>query len=245
MKNGPTLAILGFHQIGLPEEWNTWFYIPEATFADQLRYLRDEHWTVLDHNMLLQGLENPQRLPERSAFLTFDDGCLTFLDTALPWLRRFQYPAVHFVPTDYIGKYNSFDQGVAPRERIFGWNDLRTLERFGVSVQSHAASHRRFSELYAEQQREELSRSKRVLEDGLQRRISLFAFPQGDEGPDPDGTGRMLLDEGYRAAFLYGGGPIHPPVNTPYRLTRVAMGPGTDLEQALNRVDIRNDEVTT
>jgi hypothetical protein len=55
----------------------------------------------------------------------------------------------------------------------------------------------------------------------------------------------MLLDAGYRAAFLYGGAPIHPPVNTPYRLTRVAMGPGTDLEQALNRVDTRNDEVTT
>jgi hypothetical protein len=42
-----------------------------------------------------------------------------------------------------------------------------------------------------------------------------------------------LVRAGYRAAFGYGGQPFSTPVNDPYRLERVAMGPDTDLEAAL------------
>ena len=36
--DGRQLAILGFHKIGEPAAggWETWFYIPEATFVEHL-----------------------------------------------------------------------------------------------------------------------------------------------------------------------------------------------------------------
>ena len=66
------------------------------------------------------------------------------LEVALPILKRFDAPAVMFVPTDYIGRRNTFDAGVEPDEAICDWEDLRALADQGVSIQSHASSHRRF-----------------------------------------------------------------------------------------------------
>ena len=71
-----TLAILSFHKIGAPSdrEWNTWFYIPEKVFIDQLVWLRKNDWDVIGIHDFLRGLSDPGSLHERSALLTFDDG---------------------------------------------------------------------------------------------------------------------------------------------------------------------------
>src|SRR5262245_35207660 len=95
------LAILGYHKVGAPSPgaWETWFYVPEHTFLGQLSYLRDNGWQVIDLATMLRGLTAPTELPHRAALITFDDGYRSVLEVALPCLRRFGYPAVHFVPT--------------------------------------------------------------------------------------------------------------------------------------------------
>lgn len=229
------LAILGYHKIGAPSRgaWETWYYVPESTFLDHLGYLRENGWRVIDLAALLRGLASPGELPRRAALITFDDGYKSVLEVALPCLLRFGYPAVHFVPTDFIGGRNWFDGGAEPEEDICGWDDLRELERRGVSVQPHGAAHRRLSELDAGELEKELRRPKDVLEAGLGKAVECFSFPYGDGGPDPRATGRELHRAGYRAACLYAGGPNRLPVADPYRLDRVAVGPDTDLRTAL------------
>ena len=133
-----TLAILGFHKIGpAPGGWETWFYVPQATFVGYLDYLKEDGWQVLDVAAFLRGLAEPDSLPQRAALITFDDGYRSILDHGLPELRRFGYPAVMFVPTAFIGGHNNFDADNEPEEAICGWKELRELERCGVSVQSH------------------------------------------------------------------------------------------------------------
>ena len=151
----------------------------------------------------------------------------------LPWLHRFGYPGVLFVPTDFIGKCNEFDAGVEPQEAICDWDDLRELDRYGVSIQSHGASHRRFSELTPAELEDELRRSKATLEAGLGKAVETIAYPFGDGGVDLQAVDRALERTGYRAACLYGGGPNRVPVANPYRLTRLAIGPDTNLQAML------------
>jgi peptidoglycan/xylan/chitin deacetylase (PgdA/CDA1 family) len=143
--NGRMLAILGFHKIGEPPPggWETWFYIPEATFVEHLSYLWEQDWQVIDLATFLKGLQAPNSLPERAALLTFDDGYRSMRTVAVPLLLQFRYPAVFFVPTDFIGERNTFD-AAEPEEALCDWDDLVELERHGVSVQSHGASHRPF-----------------------------------------------------------------------------------------------------
>jgi peptidoglycan/xylan/chitin deacetylase (PgdA/CDA1 family) len=230
------VAILGYHKIGQPSVggWETWFYVPEDTFGEHLRDLREARWQVLDVQALLRGLAEPESLPERAAVITFDDGYRSTLDVAVPWLHRFGFPAIVFVPTGFIGGWNRFDVDCEPQEAICNWDDLRELERVGVSVQSHGVWHRRLSELSPEEQEEELCRSKEVLEDGLRKPVELFSFPYGDAGSDPWNMGETLDRAGYRAACLYGGGPNPVPVADPYALSRIPMGPDTDLKAVLS-----------
>ncbi len=242
-----TLAILGFHKIGEPppDGWETWFYIPEETFVEQLSYLREDGWQVIDLATFLEGLAAPNSLPGRVALLTFDDGYRSMRTVALPWLLRFGYPAVLFVPTDFIGARNTFD-AAEPEEALCGWDDLVELDRQGISVQSHGASHQAFSDLAPAEQEGELRRSKAALEAGLGKRVEVFSYPYGDDGvssyPYGDDVAssqvlrrvqETLKRAGYRAACLYGGGPIGLPATDPYRLTRLAVGPDTDLQAEL------------
>jgi peptidoglycan/xylan/chitin deacetylase (PgdA/CDA1 family) len=231
------VAILAFHKIGQPPAhgWESWFYIPEEIFAGYLSYLHESRWQVIDLATCLQGLVTPDALPRRSVLLTFDDGFRSIRRVALPWLLEFRYPAVLFVPTDFIGGRNWFDAGEEPLEAICDWDDLRDLERYGVSVQSHGASHRHFSKLDLIQQKDELVRSKAVLEAVLRKSVTIFSYPYGDGGVDPGVQQTMLKQAGYASACLYKGGPIRLSNADPFRLPRIAMGPDTDLPAELER----------
>jgi len=229
------VAILGYHKIGRPAPggWETWFYVPEATFAEQLAALRDGGWQPVDLAAFLSGMAEPERLPERAALITFDDGYRSVREIALPWLERFSYPAVVFVPTDFVGRTNRFDLESEPEEALCDWDDLRELAHCGVAVQSHGASHRAFSELAPAERALELELSKAVLEAELAQAVELFAYPYGDDaGVVPD-VREALARTGYLGACLYGGGTFSIPPPDPYRLERLAMGPDTDLTTAL------------
>lgn len=231
------LAVLGYHKIGPPPPggWESWYYIPEAAFAAHLAYLAAAGWEVIDADAFLRGVETPETLPDQAAMITFDDGYRSNRRYALPALREYGYPAVLFVPTDYIGGSNTFDGGAEPEEPICDWDDLNALQSAGVSVQSHGASHRAFSALSGPDLEDELHRSRRCLEEGLGTDVSLFSYPYGDAGTDTGATTAALGRAGYRAAFLYGGAANPVPVPGRYGIERLAMGPETDLESELGR----------
>jgi peptidoglycan/xylan/chitin deacetylase (PgdA/CDA1 family) len=230
------LAILAYHKIGEPPpgEYTTWNYVPEATFCQQLAQLAELGWTPIDHACFSRGLSEPETVPERAALLTFDDGYRSMRTVVLPVLERLGVPATLFVPTSFVGGTNRFDEGIEPEEPICDWPDLATLERAGVSVQSHGVTHRHFSNLSPAEQREELQTSKATLERHLGAPVDAIAFPYGDAG-DPEAMADLLAASGYGAAFLYGGGPSPLPVQDRYRIPRVAMGPDSDLEALLPR----------
>ncbi len=200
-----------------------------------MRLLREGGWNVIDVSTLLAGLDDQDAWPPNAVLITFDDGYRSNLEVAAPVLSRFGYPAVIFVPTQFIGGCNAFDADIQyePREIICGWDELFELERNGVSVQSHGVSHRRLSELSPGEQEHELSASKSVLESELGKPVELFSFPYGDGGGAPRTTADLLARCGYRGACLYGGGPMQLPVGDRFRLTRVAVGPDTDLASEL------------
>lgn len=231
------LAILGFHKVGEPSPsgWETWYYIPEAEFAGYLNYLRENNWQVIDLATLLRALREPNCLPQRSVLLTFDDGYRSTLEVALPLLLQFGYPAVVFVPTDHVGMgSHSFDANShEPDEPLCNWDELRELERCGVSVQSHGATHRALSELTLAEQEAEMVRSKAALEAELRKLVEMFSYPYGDNGANPQEVGNALERAGYKAACLYDGFLASLPITDPNSLSRLFIGRGSDLQAEL------------
>lgn len=230
-----TVAVLAYHKIGEPlsNGWQTWNYVAEETFRSQLRVLRSEGWEVVDHATFLAGLDDPAVLPQRSALLTFDDGYRSMLVTATPILEALAMPAVCFVPTQYIGDCNVWDRDNEPDEPICDWGELRELGQRGVSIQSHSVSHPDFATLSLDRVLAEVRDSKRHLEEGLDAPVDSFAFPYGATGEDVAAVDGMLAEAGYRAGFVYKGGRFELPAAAPFRMTRIPVGPDTNLEKWL------------
>lgn len=231
------LAILGYHKIGEPppDGWHTWNYIPAAVFEEQLKYLTVNGWSVINVDTFLEGIKNNKLLPEKAALITFDDGYKSNLEIALPILQKFSYPAIVFVPTSFIGSYNAFDADILfePKEQICTWGELKQLEDNNISVQSHGVTHRHFSKLSGEAQIAEVITSKNILEKGLNKEVSIFSFPYGDDGIDKKEIKNLLINAGYQAACLYGGSIVNLVNADPFRLERVAIGCDTNIETAL------------
>jgi peptidoglycan/xylan/chitin deacetylase (PgdA/CDA1 family) len=226
------LAILSYHKVGDPPggAWEPWYYVPAGLLAEQLTALRDDGWEFVDVAAALDGLSDPQALPERSALVTFDDAYRSLLELGLPVLRELGVPGVVFVPAALVGTESSFDAGISePVEPICTWDELRALNAGGVSVQSHGLEHVRLSKLEGDRLERELLESKRTLERELGKPVEVFAFPYGDGGADPSAVSESLERCGYRAACLYGGGPVDLPTAEPYRLERLAIGLDSDV----------------
>ena len=232
------VAVLAYHKIGEPsiKGWHTWNYVPDKVFEKQLQYLKDDAWQVIDEKQFLDGLDQPETLPHKAALITFDDGYRSNLEVAVPILKRFSYPAIVFVPTAFIGGYNAFDAEISfePKESICTWNELRALERNKVSVQSHGVNHFHFSELSLKQLLEEIQQSKKILEENLDKPINLFSFPYGDNKKDSIEVEKVLSEQGFKAAFLYGGPSVKFPLSSPFNLSRIPVGPDTDFRIVLN-----------
>jgi peptidoglycan/xylan/chitin deacetylase (PgdA/CDA1 family) len=233
-----TLAVLGYHKVGPPgpSAWETWYYVPEQVFADQIATLSASGWETIDIGSLRATLAGTLRLPERAALITFDDGYRSVHEYALPVLQRLACPALLFVPTDFVGRTNEFDSDVEPEEPMCSWAELGELSRSGVAVQSHGTTHRAFSDISPAERGREVADSKAALEARLEEPVDIFAYPYGDDADGADDVRAALAENGYRAAFGYGGGPFDVARADRYRLARIAMGPDTDLPAELSAV---------
>ena len=237
MKN-KILAVLGYHKIGKPAKggWETWYYTGEEIFKTHLRAIQETGWPVLSAGQFLKGLDDPSLFPQRSVLITFDDAYASISSYAQPILDEFGYPAVVFLPSGLAGGMNTFDAGLQPDEAICGWSGLRELEKKGTSVQSHGVTHGRFSGLNEKALLYEISASKLDIEKNVNNTVSLLAYPYGDNGADPDLTDSFLKMAGYRAAFLYDDGINYLPPANPFRLSRIPMGPDTDITGVFSKL---------
>jgi peptidoglycan/xylan/chitin deacetylase (PgdA/CDA1 family) len=179
------------------------FSITESRFRTQMEHLLREGYHPVPLAAVLDSVERGVALPPRPVCITFDDGCVSVHDLALPILRELGIPAVLFVTTDpeaFCFKLGSNSQRrVSPEE-------LRTLEAGGVAIGSHALTHGPLESMDDDGIRKELGESKRWLEDALGHPVDSFAVPLNWYGPR---CRRIAQELGYRAVMTSDNGTIH------------------------------------
>ncbi len=74
-------------------------------FRRQLTFLH-KNYTLIDPTTLLESLRGLYPLPERAAFITFDDGLRNNSVVAAPVLDEFCIPATFFLPTAFLDEVN-------------------------------------------------------------------------------------------------------------------------------------------
>ena len=174
--------MLCYHSIGprRVEELQPWELEP-AYFDDQISYLRDVGYEPVALGELAAWLQDPTAvsIPAHPVVVTFDDAYTNF-EVAADILAVHRVPVTLFVPTAYIDDGSSwYDTPDARRSRILSWDALRDLNGGGVEIGSHSHRHVPLDEVPFGEARDDIDRSKRLLEDQLGERVRSFAYPYG------------------------------------------------------------------
>lgn len=114
--------------------------------------------------------------------LTFDDGFRNFAELAWPILKDHGLPATLFVVGGRAGEDNRWqgrEQPGVPALPLLDWPALERLRSDGLGIGSHALTHPRLSDLDDGALHEEVSGSRRLLEQRLGCTVEAFCYPYG------------------------------------------------------------------
>lgn len=189
------LPVLTYHAID-DERFVT--SISPARFRDHVSWLRDHGWRSLTLDQLLSGLETRQ-WPDRSIVLTFDDGFVSVLDRALPALSAAGLSAIVFAAAAHLGGTGA--NVSAPRalwsRRLLDGHGLRDAHAAGLEIGSHAMTHVPLTSLPLGAARQEIRKSRDVLEEAIGAPVRSFAYPFGDRSSPLADCVRQTYDAGF------------------------------------------------
>lgn len=128
---------------------------------------------------LSEALEERSSPGRARVAITFDDAYRSVLNTAVPILREYGFPATVFAPTGWLGKSNEWDAPTGCDVAIMSREELRKAESVGLSVESHGHLHIDYAVASGPEARADLLDSVRILQEVTGRQPRYFAYPFG------------------------------------------------------------------
>lgn len=205
-KNDTKVVVLNYHKV---DNMNISLSVNPKDFDEQMAYLKEEGYSTISPEQLIDNLENGTSLPDKPLIITFDDGYLDNYTNAYPILKKYGFTATIFVVTDFISS----------DPRFMTWDQVRELSNAGFSIGSHTMQHKSLTEIKEEEIRKELIGSAQALEYQLGKKVSYFAYPTGTYNLK---IAQFVKEAGYKAAFTIKYGNVDKASNI-YALERVPI----------------------
>jgi len=163
------------------------FDVEPDNFDKQMRYLKENGYTVIPFDSLIRYFSDNLSLPKKPIILTFDDGWESQYRYAFPILKKYNNTATFFIFTNAIG-----------HKHFLTWPQIKEFVAAGMTIGGHTKSHPYLykitdkNELY-----KEIVESKKILEGNLPKKIDIFAYPFGHYNEE---IIKILKENGFRAA---------------------------------------------
>ena len=173
-------VVLLYHHVATDTPAST--SISPRDFRSHLEYLRDNEFSVIALDVMVEALRNGEELPDRAVAITFDDGYLSIFETAFPMLRSFGFPFTLFLSTGPIDRRS---------RNYMSWPQIEEMAAAGVMVANHMVEHPHMLEraegesetMWIERLREELLRAERVILEHTGQSYRYLAYPYGEYNP--------------------------------------------------------------
>ncbi len=191
--------------------------ISKDSFKQAITDLKSQGYIFvsLDACLSLIGKESNQRF----AVLTFDDVPADFLENAYPFLRSKEIPFTLFITTSYLQTVGFLNE-----------EQIKELVKDPLcTIGAHSVTHPMLRN--SKDYKEEISNSKKILEETLDKPIDYFAYPYGRQSAVSRRVRKCVKEYGYKAAFSTIFAPISSvTLRKRYFLPRVAYmgGPVED-----------------
>lgn len=203
-------------------------YLSQSLFHRQLRELRSAGFQTGN----LAACAGP--LQQKRIIMTFDDGYMNVLRYGLEPLANTGFHAIQFLVAEVLGQQNHWDvaQGEAP-ESIMNVAQVREWLAAGHEIGSHSLTHPFLTRLSPAQAREEITASRKKLEDLFGRSIEHFCYPYGDWN---EAVRELVIAAGYKTACTTDAG-VNTTADSPFALKRfTARYPSRNLKSIGARV---------
>ena len=188
--------ILTYHHIAAPVRGARLkgLYLGPRLFDRQLRELGEASFRT-GH---LEDLVSPHEAPGERCFLTIDDGFEDVFTHGLPILTKHRSVATLFLVSDLIGKTNLWQQQQGDIvEKLMDQAQVKAWLQAGQAIGAHTRTHPRLTHLSLAEAREEISGSKKSLEDAFGQPIQHFCYPYGDWN---QAVRDLVAEAGYQTA---------------------------------------------
>jgi peptidoglycan/xylan/chitin deacetylase (PgdA/CDA1 family) len=161
-------------------------------------------------------LDRPNRfvLSSESSRMWAATQIISYLRTALPDCRKqccIDLENRIYVPEDRL------------RDRMLTWDQIRTMQRGGISFGAHTMTHPVVSRLPVAEMEWEILKSKEILEERLDASVRHFAFPFGKRDECGDSALSILASGGFASAATTEWG-LNSLGTNPFQLRRVQIG---------------------
>ena len=153
--------------------------ITTPVFESQMKYLRDNGYTVIPLRQLINYYKGKGPAPKpKSVVIVEDDAHKSVFSDMLPIIRKYRYPVTIF----------TYPSAISNAKYAMTWDQLRELKKTGLfDIQSHTYWHPNFKrekrklrpDEYEKVVQVQLSKAKSKLEKEVGGQVDLLAWPFG------------------------------------------------------------------
>lgn len=171
-------------------------------------------------------------LPGTTEVLTLGEGDREAVIQRALWLAKRQTGMSEQEFLEQLVEVCGCGQLARSEERVFlDWEEVRQMRRAGMDIGSHGHTHRVLSRLAIEEQREELTASKAILEGVLRERVVALAYPVGRRDCYTEDTRHLAREAGYELAFNFVRAVNRIPLDDPYDIARLPVDSNPNAEE--------------
>lgn len=194
-------------------------------FETHMAYLKERQYHTISLADYVNNMSQDKVQSEKLVLVTFDDGFKSTYLHAFPILKKYGFIATVFLVTDYMNGLASWmgrdlnliedrilNSPKAAKELqeikeatsfpLLTWDEIKEMCEYGIEFGSHTASHLWLGETRPKKVREDISKSKLIIEEQLNKPVDFFSYPYSDYAPE---TKEIVRELGFKAAC--GGDP--------------------------------------
>lgn len=122
------LPVIMYHHILKDTRMSGPYIITPEEFEQDLKFIKDQGFTTISLQNLIDYKESGAPLPEKPILLTFDDGHLSYMEYAVPLLEKYNMHAVVSVVGAYTNDFTEHPDRCVSYAYL-SWDDIATLSR--------------------------------------------------------------------------------------------------------------------
>ncbi len=137
-----------------------------STFEAEIKTLQDNGYTFIT---MSDFVDKSKRLPPKPIVMTFDDGYRDFYTDVFPILKKYNVRAVAYIVPGFLDRPNYMDK----------WMIEEIVKSGLVEIGAHTVHHVYLAGMSEPVARDEIVRSKIMLEQEFRVPVTAFAYPYG------------------------------------------------------------------